>query len=290
MTLDGKITSSTEWSDSGYTDVELGQGDPVEPPYINARVWAMNDGEWLYLFYRIRWPAAEVDDDSVAIYGYWGPYENPWFYFDAGSLGYTGWPWDTYRHNESEQHDDTLATPPGETNVEGAATHDGTYYWFEFRKELSSGDGYDWDLEPGRTYGLGDRSPDVGGTMSIAFWDGSESIDYNQFIQLSLTAPEPARLHVSDMIISPKQGVTGEPVRISVKATNEGDLTGELTVKLKVNGAEVDAKYVILDGGESDIVEFEVTRDEPGHYSIQISGYYGEFSLTAPADTGAKGF
>ena len=290
VTLDGQITKPSEWPDATYTEIDLGTGDPIGPPYISARVWAMNDDEWLYLLYRIRWPTDRMHpDDGVSVYGYWGPYENPWYYFDAGSLEYTGWPWDTYRHNETEQRDDALATPPGETNIEGAATHDGTYYWFELRKELSSGDGYDWDLEPGRTYGLGDRTPEVGGTMFVAFWEGSESLDYYQQIQLSLASPEPARLHVSDMIVSPKQGEAGKPVSMSVNVTNVGDLSGELTVKLEINGVEVDAKYVVIDSGESEIVEFEVTRDEPGHYSVQVAGYYGEFSLTSAEDTTAGG-
>jgi hypothetical protein len=53
----------------------------------------------------------------------------------------------------------------GFNNVEGAPTFDGTYYWFEFRKALDSGDaaGHDWSAAPGQirivSFGIAD---DVG--------------------------------------------------------------------------------------------------------------------------------
>lgn len=40
-----------------------------------------------------------------------------------------------------------------QNNVEGAASYDGWYYRFEFRKMLDQGDGVDWILNPGELVG-----------------------------------------------------------------------------------------------------------------------------------------
>jgi hypothetical protein len=191
VVLDGKITSSAEWSDTASTDAELGMGDPVGPPFVSARIWVKNDGEWLYLLFKVPWLSSDVDvDDAMGISFYWGPFENPWLHFDASLLEFSGYPSDTYRYNcTGDMIADTDYAPPGQNNLEGFATHDGTHYWFEMRKALSSGDGYDWSLETGRTYGLRDRSPDSGGDLHITLWDESLRDQYYRYVRLNIATP-----------------------------------------------------------------------------------------------------
>lgn len=209
VTLDGKITSSTEWSDTSSIDVELGIGEPIGSPFVSARIWVKNDGEWLYLLFKVPWPANDVDvDDSMGISFYWGPFVNPWLHFDAGMLELTGYPSDTYRYNcTGDMIYDTDYSPPGENNLEGFATHDGTHYWFEMRKALASGDGYDWTLEPGRTYGLRDRSPDTGGDMQVALWDGSLGDQYWRYVRLMVATS--SDVQAEDTPITPQESDTG---------------------------------------------------------------------------------
>ena len=72
----------------------------------------------------------------------------------------------------------------GEINVEGKATHDGTYYWFELRKELSSIDGYDWFFKPGETYGLRNWETEGEGNILVGLWDSSMKKEYHEWVQL----------------------------------------------------------------------------------------------------------
>ncbi|MBN1219629.1 MAG: hypothetical protein JXM69_11920 [Anaerolineae bacterium] len=89
-----------------------------------------------------------VMDVSFATMNQWGEeYEIYVYRQDGGSLG--GW-------DDERWYEDTQASPPGESNVAGAMSEDGTYVWFEFRKALNSGDDYDW------SWRAGDTVPDVG--------------------------------------------------------------------------------------------------------------------------------
>ena len=151
VTLDGMITSSDEWSDTEVFNMKWGLGIPPKSPFINARVWVKNDDAWLFLLFRVEWPTEKVDQfDAGQITSFWGKYRPPWDYSDHGSIDLGGWGgtgWDAYGWDDSKWYADIESG--GRNNVEGAATHDGSYYWFEFRKGLYSEDGHDWSLEPG---------------------------------------------------------------------------------------------------------------------------------------------
>ncbi len=172
VTIDGQISSSEEWSDTDFVDMNWGLGLPPGSPYVNARVWAKNDTTWLYLLYRVEWPSTDTDViDGGQIARFWGEYLPPWDYSDFGDVRFGGSGWDAYGWDDTQWYSDTDAG--GENNVEGEATHDGTYYWFEFRKELSSGDGYDWSLEPDEKY-----------LLLTGLWDSSINEEYHADVQL----------------------------------------------------------------------------------------------------------
>jgi hypothetical protein len=153
VTLDGEITSADEWSDTDSVDMNWGLGIPPGPPYVDARVWAKNDDTWLYLLYRVEWPNTDTDVlDGGQISRFWGNFNTNWEYNDLGSVRFSGGAWDAYDWDGTQWYADTGAG--GENNVEGTGTHDGTYYCFEMRKGLCSGDGIDWCLVSGETYRL----------------------------------------------------------------------------------------------------------------------------------------
>jgi len=187
VTIDGQISSPDEWSETDCVDMKWGLGIPPGPPYVDARVWAKNDETWLYLLYRVEWPSAEVDvNDGAQVSYFWGEYVPPWDYADLGYVSYGGGSWDAYGWDDTSWYSDTDAG--GEINVEGAATHDGTYYWFELRKELSSGDGYDWSFEPGEAYGF---NPEVGGNILVGLWDSSIHSEYHEGVQIYISKEGP---------------------------------------------------------------------------------------------------
>jgi hypothetical protein len=72
----------------------------------------------------------------------------------------------------------------GQNNILGKGKmHDG-YYWFEFCKQLNSGDGHDWSFVPGGTYGGGAGA----GDMLVELWDHSAQTAYNRYVFLTLAS------------------------------------------------------------------------------------------------------
>jgi len=185
VTLDGKITSSEEWADTDAYEVSLDKawGWPdkqVEENAAEMTVRFKNDDVWLYMLYKIAWSASDIDsNDGGAIALFTGPYGPPWAESDYSYLSFGEGTWDAYGWDDSQWYTDTDAG--GQNDVEGAASHDGTYYWFEFRKKLNSGDGYDWALTPPQIVGDGDSN------LLVSAYDDSLVIVYEQEVLLQLS-------------------------------------------------------------------------------------------------------
>ena len=192
VTFDGKMTTVEEWSDTTPVDIAFLE-DGVGPGNVSARVWMKNNDMWLYILHRVEWPTGDTDPlDSAGVAYLWDWIGEPpplWNQSDGGTVRfdnvtvdqygwmglYVGWSLDTD------------ASPPGDNNVEGAATHDGTYYWFELRKELDSGDGYDWSLTPGQIIETVSQVE----ALIVGLWDASPEVAYFEYISLHLSAPPP---------------------------------------------------------------------------------------------------
>lgn len=174
--LDGKITSAAEWSDASITNLTLlcSTGCEFAPVDMAELILqTKHDDKWFYFLYRVNWPAAHVfqgeDIDSAMVrYYWWAP--PPWEYQDLAQVG-RSWTNDIYIVGSQSFNDIDFG---GRNNVEGKGTHDGRYYWFEFRKELNSRDGADWTFEVGTTYG----NPLVDGLLSIQFRRSGQTIGF----------------------------------------------------------------------------------------------------------------
>ena len=151
VTFDGEMTTAQEWSDAVCLDLTL--VEKLEgPATISSRWWVKNDAQWLYLLARV--PVAELEAYGAFIDYFWPyPFVDQWEHSDEGWVDQDDDVQDFYEWDGESWDEDILASPPGENNVEGGASKDATYYWFEFRKTLSSGDGYDWSWAPGETVG-----------------------------------------------------------------------------------------------------------------------------------------
>ena len=71
-----------------------------------------------------------------------------------------------------------------------------------------------------------------------------------------------------------------------------GELEGDRTVELKVNGEVVDSKEVTLAGGVLETVLFELMRGE-GTYEVEVEGFTESFTVNTkpePEQRGIPGF
>jgi hypothetical protein len=193
VALDGGITNPDEWSDTIPQDLTLLESG-IGPTNASARVWMKNDGTWLYLLERVKWvggvPHSADDWDAGDVEYFWPFWHGYWDHSDLGGVNFDNTTMDFYGWDETIWYDDVSAG--GQNNTQGAVTHDGTNYWFEFRKPLSSEDGYDpdtgygrdWSFVPGGTYGQEPPS------LLVGFWDNSTQTYYYANIELHLSSPD----------------------------------------------------------------------------------------------------
>lgn len=185
VVIDGRITSSNEWSDASKTNVTLicyvgvlSTCTGASADNASALIWMKHDSTWLYFLLEVPFAKRFFDLLSTQranefaeadMFYCWSPTGRPpWTACDDGFVGISpsgsyyagdGWmPNGQWAGGDEQQ-------PYGQNNVAGAAKHDGVSYWFEFKKTLTSSDGYDWSLKPGTVYGDGE----VDGTFTISF-------------------------------------------------------------------------------------------------------------------------
>ena len=99
-----------------------------------------------------------------------------------------------------------------------------------------------------------------------------------------LAYTRPAVFTASDLSITPAEVDIGEEVTISLIITNTGDLTGSYAVVLKINNIEVETKGVTLSGGNNMMVDFSITPDAEGVYTVAVSGSSGTFEVKTPLE------
>jgi transcriptional regulator with XRE-family HTH domain len=139
----------------------------------------------------------------------------------------------------------------------------------------------------------------VGGTLVIAYWDGSAWVDLEGPFQIDTVAHtvsttiyhftpfsiieniSPAAFTVSDLTISPEEIDIGEAASIAVTVTNTGDLAGTYSLVLKVNGTDTDSLSVSLAGHQSVAATFALSLDTAGTYTISVDGLSGVLIVRA---------
>jgi hypothetical protein len=114
-----------------------------------------------------------------------------------------------------------------------------------------------------------------------------------------MASTRPADFFVGILSVAPVEVRIGESLSISVMITNAGDLTGSHEVSFKINGVVLQTKEITLGGGDSKAVNFSVTLDTAGEYTVNINGLSGTFNvktdtlqpstLTEPAPVPAAG-
>jgi hypothetical protein len=91
----------------------------------------------------------------------------------------------------------------------------------------------------------------------------------------SVTSQNPAQMAniiVQSAAIATPKVAPGEKVDITASVANRGDSNGSTKVTLYVNGQEVESQGITLSSGQTAPLHFYVSRNEPGTYSVYVSG------------------
>ena len=73
----------------------------------------------------------------------------------------------------------------------------------------------------------------------------------------------------------------GEDIIISVEVSNTGDMEGTTDISLMIDNRLVDSKKVTVGENSTQTVQFTLTEDMPGTYSVEVSGLTGSFTVNA---------
>jgi len=119
--IDGRMSSSYEWSEAIPVDVTIGLHFSEEPPFYKMRIWAKNDYTFLYLLYRIEYPHEERDDFDFGKINYYWPYHDEglgrWPFSDCAAVSIgagtgDGYGWDEERWYMDPEARLQIAEPP----------------------------------------------------------------------------------------------------------------------------------------------------------------------------------
>ncbi|MBU1173484.1 MAG: PKD domain-containing protein [Proteobacteria bacterium] len=93
--------------------------------------------------------------------------------------------------------------------------------------------------------------------------------------------PEPADFIIFNLAITPAEVEPGEEVTITFNVTNVGEVKGTCTVTLSVEG-EPTTFVVTLEGGKSEKLEHQVSKETEGTYQVVVDSLTGSFEVRAP--------
>lgn len=88
---------------------------------------------------------------------------------------------------------------------------------------------------------------------------------------------KPAHFTLSNLVIAPERVKQGESITISAVVTNTGEVTGSYSVVLKIKGTVEAIEEVNIGPGGSQRVAFDITKDTPGFYNVDLEGLTGRF-------------
>jgi hypothetical protein len=133
-----------------------------------------------------------------------------------------------------------------------------------------------------------------GETLTLTFM-ASEAIEGNHTViiedltasfKVSQEAPiRKAELRLTNLVTSRKEVQIGDPITVSVTATNIGDETGEFSLELFINDAKRETKTIQLNGDETTSVQYEIVENTEGNYEVRLGTLTTSFTVTSEAQT-----
>jgi hypothetical protein len=88
---------------------------------------------------------------------------------------------------------------------------------------------------------------------------------------------------ISDLSINRTTAKVGEPIGISMKVTNQVNVTTNYQITLLLNGVETQTKSGVLDAAAAATVLFEVIEQNEGKFNFAIGSLKGNFTITPSA-------
>lgn len=101
---------------------------------------------------------------------------------------------------------------------------------------------------------------------------GTHNITINDMSPTTITVLKPANITAGNLSVTPASGVAPLSVTVSCKLTNTGDVAGDYTAELKINGVVVDSQLVTVGAGEAKTVTFIYRLASAGTYNVAIDG------------------
>jgi len=95
----------------------------------------------------------------------------------------------------------------------------------------------------------------------------------------------PAKLSVKYLTVQPQQAQANQPVTVYANIANSGDEAGSYTATLKINGITEQTVSGRVGGRVAVPLKFEVLRNKPGTYNVDINGQQASFNII---DDGGK--
>ena len=81
---------------------------------------------------------------------------------------------------------------------------------------------------------------------------------------------DPANLRFTDLILSPAEGLPGEPVRISFVIANQGEESGRMEVELRINEVLTELRSLAVGGRDEIRVVFEFVLPAEGTFEVEL--------------------
>ena len=94
-----------------------------------------------------------------------------------------------------------------------------------------------------------------------------------------LEGPEPAKMVVAYLDISPQEVVQGQELEVSINMCNRGGEKGSRSVALMINGHAEQSQTVVVSPGSCQEVVFRTFKTVPGSYEVWVEGATGSFSV-----------
>jgi hypothetical protein len=94
--------------------------------------------------------------------------------------------------------------------------------------------------------------------------------------------PVQPKFSLSNLAISPTSPTTGGNVTISVNVLNTGEIEGNYSAILKVDGSIEQIEDITLAGGGNTTISFTTSKDIAGKYQVEIGDLSDEFTISSP--------
>jgi hypothetical protein len=93
---------------------------------------------------------------------------------------------------------------------------------------------------------------------------------------------EPANITYKSVSATPSTAEIGEELTVVITLENTGDLSVTEAVELNIDDEQIDGKTITVDGGTAETVDFTITRDTAGTFTLQAGDKTTTITIIEP--------